>query len=135
MGHVSSIINFNSSNAHGQEQAPAEGWEPGSEVIRQILTMRRARAKFFDPDLFAEPAWDILLELYSADLSGVKISVSSTCIGSNVPYTTALRCIRRLKDKGLIRRVNDPHDARRVFLSLTERGSAGMRAYFQSIAQ
>src|SRR5687768_13422735 len=102
MGHVSSIINLSSLNAQRQDEASAEGWEPDSKVVRQILAMRRARAKFFEPDLFAEPAWDILLELYSADLRGSKISVSRACIGSNVPYTTALRCIRRLHDKGLI---------------------------------
>lgn len=136
MGRLTSIIDLASGNAVLARAGPfADWWEPHPEVVQQILAMRRARAKFFDSKLFADPAWDILLELYAADLKGIKLSVSSACIGANVPTTTALRHIRRLNDKGLIRKVNDPHDARRVFVSLTERGLNGMRAYFQAIVR
>lgn len=132
---IVSIVPLNSGNAPASalSDPSARSSEPTSQQLRQILAIRRARAEFFDPKLFSDPAWDMLLELYCAELAGTKISVTSLCIGANVPATTALRWMRRLKDRGLVRRVSDLHDARRMFVFLTEKGSGGMRAYFQSI--
>jgi len=138
MGKQTLIVDFGSAFRDTPKTTrgiPSEWWEPEAQVIRKIITMRRARDQFFATDLFADPAWDILLELYAADLAGTKVSVSEPCIESNIPPTTALRWIRKLNEAELIRRVPDPHDGRRVFLSLTEKGLMGMRGYFQSIAR
>jgi DNA-binding MarR family transcriptional regulator len=99
------------------------------EVIREILRYRRRRDRVFGGDLFGEPAWDILLELYMAELTYKNISVSSACLASAVPATTALRWIGTLEKKGLIMRRNDPMDRRRVWLCLTPHGSAAMQNY------
>ena len=106
---------------------------PGQDAVRRVLKARRARSKFFDAGLFADPAWDMLLELYAAECSQRKISVSSLCVASNVPATTALRWIRTLETRHLLRRVGDPHDGRRFFVSLTNKGFQAMAAYFQSV--
>ena len=37
-----------------------------SAHIRQLITARRARNHHFDRELFADPAWDILLEAFIA---------------------------------------------------------------------
>jgi DNA-binding MarR family transcriptional regulator len=97
------------------------------------LRARRARCQFFDAELFADPAWDMLLELFAAERGQHKISVSSLCVGSNVPATTALRWIQTLEKRHLLRRVGDPLDGRRFFVSLTEKGSRAMTAYFQAV--
>ena len=39
-------------------------------------------------ELFGEPAWDILLDLYIANVENKPVSVSSACIGSAAPPTT-----------------------------------------------
>ena len=38
------------------------------KAVRAIIKQRRNRDRFFDAQLFADPAWDILLELYAAEL-------------------------------------------------------------------
>ncbi|MFM5918504.1 MAG: MarR family transcriptional regulator [Novosphingobium sp.] len=93
--------------------------------------LRRQRAKIFqDPALFGEPAWDMLLDLYIADLKGKALSVTDACIGSAVPSTTALRWIAIIQEAGLVAREEDPKDARRFYLHLTDKGSSLMQAYF-----
>lgn len=114
-------------------QNSAEPLAPSQDEIRRILRARRARSNFFGPELFADPAWDILLELYAAERGQQKISVSSLCVGSNVPATTALRWIQTLEKRHLLRRISDPMDGRRFFVSLTEKGSRAMIGYFQAV--
>jgi DNA-binding transcriptional ArsR family regulator len=88
--------------------------------IRDLLRARRLRADFLPGDLFADPAWDMLLDLLAARLEQERVSVSSLCIAAAVPPTTALRWIRTLTDKGLVERQADPHDGRRVFIALAQ---------------
>lgn len=86
--------------------------------IRAHIKARRLRERFFDSALFADPAWDILLDLAAARLEGRPVSVSSLCIAASVPTTTGLRWIKALVDRGLLERQSDREDARRAFISL-----------------
>ncbi len=106
--------------------------EAAHKRLRRILKARRARAEFFDGDLFADPAWDILLELYACELGQRRMSVSDACGASDVPATTALRWIRTLEDRGLLQRRDDPTDGRRAFVQLSEAGSSAVRAFFRN---
>lgn len=90
----------------------------------------RIGAIFGDPDLFGEPAWDILLDLYIAHVEAKDVSVSSACIGSAAPPTTGLRWLGVLADHGLLKREHNPDDQRRVLVRLTERGLEAMDRYF-----
>jgi DNA-binding MarR family transcriptional regulator len=90
--------------------------------IKRHLRERRSREVFFPQGLFAEPAWDILLDLYLTRYSGQKISVTSACLAAGVPSTTALRCLTTLESLDLVSRVADDKDDRRSFVSLTEKG-------------
>ena len=99
--------------------------------IRRILVARRARESIFGDDLFADPAWDMLLELYAAELGQQRVATSELCIGAAVPATTALRWIEKLHDKGFVARRDDPLDGRRVWIELTEEGLSLMRRYFE----
>lgn len=105
-----------------------------AHLVREVLRSRRRREEMFGAELFGEPAWDLLLELYAAELAQQKISISAACIASAVPATTALRWIDKLEKEGWVRRTSDPLDARRYWLHLTDRGSATMREYLQSMA-
>jgi hypothetical protein len=101
--------------------------------LRSILRARRTRQDFFGPNLFADPAWDILLDLYAAELGQHRVSITSVCIGSGVPATTALRWIKQLECKGLVIRANDPMDGRRVFISLTRAAVEALNGFFASL--
>ena len=88
--------------------------------IRTLLRTRRLRTHFFRSDLFADPAWDMLLDLMAARLEGKQVAVSSLCIAAAVPPTTALRWIGVLTEGGLVARVADRNDGRRVYIELAE---------------
>ena len=93
------------------------------------------RDQFFGVGLFEDPAWDMLLDLFAADLEGARVSVSSLCIAAAVAPTTALRWIAKMVDAGLFAREPDPFDRRRAFMALTGRARDGMRGYFVAMAR
>jgi hypothetical protein len=100
---------------------------------RQAYSLRRKRAAIFgNPELFGEPAWDILLDLYIAHADGKPVSVSSACIGSAAPPTTGLRWLGVLAEEGLVARENDADDHRRVLVRLTHAGISAMERFFDA---
>lgn len=88
-----------------------------------MLRIRRLRADYLPDQLFGEPAWDMLLDLYVHRCQNERISITSACIAAAVPSTTALRWITELIEKGLAQREEDEHDRRRAFLRLTDKGA------------
>ncbi len=106
---------------------------PDPRLVRGIIRQRQARARFFDADLFADPAWDILLDLTAARAEHTRVSVTSLCIASGVPPTTALRWIGQMTDVGLLRRVEDEADRRRAFIELSDRAADAMARYFADL--
>ncbi|MAX00736.1 MAG: hypothetical protein CMN72_14060 [Sphingomonas sp.] len=114
-------------------QKPLHEPEVDAARVRDLIRARRLRERFFTDELFADPAWDMLLDLFAAELEGNQVSVSSLCIAAAVPPTTALRWISNLTDAGLLRREADPLDRRRVFLALTPKATRAMRDYFAAL--
>jgi DNA-binding MarR family transcriptional regulator len=92
------------------------------------------RAKYFDAELFADPAWDMLLDLTAARVEHTRVSVTSLCIASGVPPTTALRWIGQMAEAGLLARVEDETDRRRAFIVLTDKAVDAMARYFAELA-
>lgn len=120
------------------EAAPAYGAgpaEPAAEPrdLRRAIRSRRLRDEFFMSGLFADPAWDMLLDLYAAELEEQPVSVSSLCIAAAVAPTTALRWIARMQEDGLLVRRPDENDRRRAFMVLTEVARLGMRQYLLAV--
>jgi len=103
-------------------------------ILSRLIRERREREQCFDADLFADPAWDILLDLAHASATGRRLCVTAVCIGSGVPTTTALRWIGLLIDAGLVEREDDPFDRRRGWLALTEAGRDAMDGYLARVA-
>ena len=124
-------VNLHHLLAH--DTRPKRGGSDEARWVRNLLRARAARADFFNADLFADPAWDMLLSLYSAEIEQKRVSISKLCLASRVPSTTALRWISALQKNGLINREPDPFDARRIFVSLSREGSQAVRAYFGSL--
>ncbi|MBC7159793.1 MAG: winged helix DNA-binding protein [Porphyrobacter sp.] len=108
---------------------------PDPRLVRRIIRQRQLRAQFIEGNLFADPAWDMLLDLTAARAEHVRVSVSSLCIASGVPPTTALRWIAQMTDAGLLERVEDEADRRRAFIGLTERAADAMARYFAEIGR
>jgi DNA-binding MarR family transcriptional regulator len=103
------------------------------ERVEWLLRARRHRARYLTPELFAEPAWDILLDLLRAEIAHERVSVSSACIAAAVPATTGLRWLGTLEQHGLVVRERDLHDARRIFVVLSPDTSMALRRYFLEV--
>lgn len=114
-------------------EPPAAAVDP--QLVRQAIRARRLRDSFLGDGLFEDPAWDMLLDLYAAQLEGQRVSVSSLCIAAAVAPTTALRWITRLTEAGLFQRQPDATDRRRAFMALSSRGLAGMDAYMAAVSR
>lgn len=96
-------------------------------TVEGLLRLRRMRSELFAPDLFGEPAWDLLLELYLAELSHARLSMTGACSRSDAPPTTALRWLTRLIEAGWVTRCDDQLDARRSWVVLTPPALEAMR--------
>ena len=108
---------------------------PDPRLVRRIIRQRQLRARFFDGDLFADPAWDILLDLAAARAEHARVSVTSLCIASGVPPTTALRWIGQMTEAGLLERVEDATDRRRAFITLTDKAADSIARYFAELGR
>jgi DNA-binding MarR family transcriptional regulator len=122
----------------GDSDPPLRGTRPplpDPRLVRRIIRQRHLRARFFDRDLFADPAWDILLDLTAARAEHIRVSVTSLCIASGVPPTTALRWITQMTHAGLLQRVEDEADRRRAFIALSDRAADAMARYFADLGR
>jgi hypothetical protein len=106
-----------------------------AQTVRDVIRARRLCARYFPEDLFADPAWDMLLDLLQAEIGQLRVPVSSLCIAAAVPATTALRWLKAMVAQGLFLRRADPHDGRRVFVELAPKASEALRRYFGELGK
>lgn len=107
---------------HGEAKTDLADDRMLATLARHILKFRRSRDTIFGDGIFADPAWDMLLDLFVSAYDRRQVSVSSLCIAAAAPATTALRWITTLEQDGLVWKAPDPRDGRRIYVSLTEEG-------------
>lgn len=74
---------------------------------RRILRRQLIGAK----ELFGEPAWEMLIDLFIHEGEGRPLSTSDLCVTSTIPMSSALRLVQKLCDAGLVDRTPDLMDA------------------------
>lgn len=121
---------FMFSASHGDER----GGEADIDLelaayAEHLYQERRRRARYFPEHLFAEPAWDILLDLFVNGVRNRTISITSACIAGGIPATTGLRWLGVLEKEGLLVREISAEDARVTWVHLSEQGMNIMRSY------
>jgi len=118
-------------------QATAGSEKPvvSEKMVAWIIRARRERTRYLPEELFADPAWDMLLDLLQAELVGRRVSVSSLSTVSGLPPTTGLRWITNMVRQGVLVRRPDPHDGRRVFVELAPEVSHGLRRYVVEVVE
>ncbi|MFG1350102.1 response regulator [Xanthobacter autotrophicus] len=122
-----------------EAQAPPESHGPHppdlrahylrAHYLRALVAARADRDAIFQAGLFSDPAWEMMLDLAVAEASQRPISVTSLCIASGAPATTALRRIDDLEAAGLVTRTPDACDRRRIIVVLTDHGRGRMEAF------
>jgi hypothetical protein len=96
-------------------------------IARQLWNARSRRNALFDAELFGEPSWDIMLDIFVHQHTGVETTVSSACYGSRVPQTTALRHVANLEAQNLLVSSRSVHDGRLRIVKLTDDAVAKMK--------
>lgn len=102
-------------------------------VLRRIIRERRVRERYFNEVRFGEPAWDIILDLTLAWFENKTVAVSSLCIASGVPMSTAMRWINDMIEAGTIDRWIDPADGRRTLVRITPATRDAMLRYLAAL--
>jgi hypothetical protein len=95
-------------------------------MAERIYRARRDRERVFNDDIFADPAWDLLLDLFVRSSRNEQVSISSACHGASVPEATALRYLKALTEKKYVERISHPNDKRSTTLKMTPLGSGLM---------
>lgn len=90
---------------------------PLSALVRLEIELLRMRRKLIG-DEQGDPVWAMVLELCAARLDQRELSVTSLCLASGLPVTTALRRLDEMENEGRIKRQPDKTDRRRVFVEL-----------------
>ena len=93
---------------------------PMLEIARELYAQRRLRDRMFNGIVpLGEPGWDMLLDLFIAHQEGRAIRITSACIGSGAPPTTALRMLGQLEQSALVERHPELNDRRSNLVTLT----------------
>lgn len=100
-----------------------------SAAARAALRRHRSVRDHFQPDLFAEPALEALLQMFIAQEEGLRLSLLALSRECSVSESTGLRWITRLEALGYCERVADHQDHRRSWIVMTPDGAARMRAW------
>lgn len=100
--------------------------ENGARFIRSIIEMRRRRADHAALAQSAEPAWDIMLDIYACAIERIDLSVTAVGIAAGIAPATAQRWIKKLAALGVIERLADPRDRRRKLVRLSPAALAAM---------
>ena len=100
-------------------------------VARREMGRRHIRREMVgNAEIFGEPAWEMLLDLFIHGCEGKPVATSSLCIASGAPISTALRLLNRMCVKGIVARRRDTGDARRQLVELSPAVRCKLLAYF-----
>jgi CheY-like chemotaxis protein/DNA-binding HxlR family transcriptional regulator len=109
------------------EQAP---------LLQTMETFRRLRAQCITREKLDEAAWEMLLDMHSAERRGQRLSVSGLMVSSShVSSTTLLRRVNDLVKRGFIKRIPDPRDARRHFVMLTAKANELVSTFLAQLGE
>lgn len=96
-------------------------------VLRRRILRRQLVGS---PELFGEPAWDMLLDLFIHESKGQHLSMSSLCATAGIPNSSAMKLAQRLCEAGILERTPDIFDGRRTLMKIAPEVAHRLRAYF-----
>lgn len=98
------------------------------------LQFYRSQASILGTMEFTNPAWNLLLEIYSNGLLQRRVFLTDTANAAGVPMATALRWYTKLEKDGWLVRHADTKDRRKSWYELSPEGIAKFEAYFARFA-
>jgi DNA repair protein RadC len=113
------------------DRSPPDDEDVALANARATMRRRMLRQQLLGaPELFGDPAWEMLVDLFIHECERKPLSVTSLCVTPSIPMSSALRLCQKLCDANIIRRVPDAFDGRRTFIRLNPEVSHRIRAYF-----
>ncbi|UYN94242.1 MAG: response regulator [Enhydrobacter sp.] len=103
--------------------------------LDDLRAVRKVRSRYFPSELFSDPCWEMLLDLYDGQLAGQDVTVTSLGAASGASLTTALRRMDSLQSHGLIERSEDPADKRRTIVRLSRNGLEAVERFFDTYSR
>lgn len=76
--------------------------DQSAATAEAILKFRRIRSAILPRELFAEPGWDLLLELFVADANGHRLTARDVADRDNIPPTVLSYWLIHLTKIGFI---------------------------------
>jgi hypothetical protein len=98
----------------GEERARARAWAD------RLYAERRRRDALFPDGLFGEPAWDLLLAMFTAREKGQAMILCNAYKAACVSDTTGRRLLDRMEADGLITRRRAPRSRKMRIVELTD---------------
>lgn len=135
---MNSMIRLDPPSAAGEvvPLPPGSDAPAALQLVKRLYGIRRLRDQVFGgtAEVFRDPAWDLMLDLFAARLEGRRTSISSAALVACIPQTTAIRLVDHLVARGMLRRIPDEHDGRRCFLELTPDAEERMCSFLSLLA-
>lgn len=101
------------------------------EIVERVIQIRAVRRKHLPVSLFGgEQGWDILLELYRANLSSQQVTKESVIAAVDGPPSMLTRWIAALQDAGL---VTYPRSVAACELGLAPRGLRALDSFIDDL--
>ena len=120
MGHSPNGLSYRPDPAAlaGPEKAPGRR---GSTRLwtERVYAERRRRDALFPEGIFGEPAWDLLLALFTAHEKGETMILCEAYRAAHVTDTTGRRLLDQLEKEGLISRRRAPRSHKTRLVELT----------------
>lgn len=119
-----------------RRRSPTPRREPPAElkILQWLRDVDEQRLRSLSGVLEPDATWNMLAELLRARIMKRRLSVTSLCLASRAPVTTALRRIERLLADGLVTYSLDPKDRRRKYVELTVDGAARVQGAVRALA-
>lgn len=89
------------------------------DLARHLWWERRLRTKFFPAELFSEPSWDLILDVFGAERDGQPVRLSKAHLSACVPPSVAERRAGMLLDIGIFTATPATPGGRSLELKLT----------------
>ena len=93
-----------------------------SDQARQLFRHRRRRDESLGGELFGEPAWDLLLDLFIARCQRRPVSIISASVAASIPVKSALPWLLRLEEHGLVERIYEAQDEALTLVAISDAG-------------
>ena len=119
MMHQTSSLDYRSA-ATGRSDNPVTARDQARAWADRLYAERRRRDALFPDGLFGEPAWDLLLAMFTAHEKGQAMILCRAYKAAGVSDTTGRRLLDRMEEEGLITRRRAPRSRKMRIVELTD---------------